>query len=44
MDYFEFINNIYNSFINIITELQIQGNDIINKYGGFYNFSHLKRP
>lgn len=35
MDYFEYIINIYNSFINIITELQIEGHDTINKYGGF---------
>lgn len=35
MDYFEYIINIYNSFINIITELQIEGNDTINKYEGF---------
>ena len=31
MDYI----NIYNSFINIITELHIEANDTINKYGGF---------
>jgi len=35
MDYFEYIINIYNSLINIITELQIEGNYTINKYEGF---------
>lgn len=35
MDYLEYIINIYHSFINIITELQIEANDTINKYGGF---------
>ena len=35
MNYFEYIINIYNSFIIIITELQIDGNYTINKYGGF---------
>lgn len=35
MDYFQYIINIYNSLINIMTELQIEGNDTINKYGGF---------
>jgi hypothetical protein len=35
MDYFKYISNIYNSFANIITELHIEANDIVNKYGGF---------
>ena len=35
MDYLEYIINIYYSFVNIITELQIDANDTINKYGGF---------
>ena len=35
MDYFEYIIKIYNSFINIITELKIEANDTLNKYGRF---------
>lgn len=35
MDYFEYIINTYNSFINIITELLFEVNDTINKYGVF---------
>ena len=35
MDYFEYIINIINSFINIITELIIESDDTLNKYGGF---------
>ena len=35
MDYFEYMINIYKSFINIIKELHLEANDTVNKYGGF---------
>ena len=35
MNYFEYIIKIYKSFIDIITELDIETNDTLNKYGGF---------
>jgi hypothetical protein len=35
MDYYENIIQFYNSFINIITELNIEATKTLNKYGGF---------
>ncbi len=35
MHYFEYVTEIYNSFMTTIKELQIEANDTLNKYGGF---------
>jgi hypothetical protein len=36
MYFFEYIINIYNSVINVLEEVQLENNDILNKYGEFF--------
>jgi hypothetical protein len=34
MNWFEYIITVYNSFVNMITEVQLDTNDVLNDYGG----------
>ena len=34
MNWFEYIITLYNSFVDMITEVQLDTNDILNDYGG----------
>ncbi len=35
MNYFEYMYNTYMTFLNILTDLQNEATDTLNKYGGF---------